>query len=111
IYTTLYKISTQEELIDPTLGILKPLFRDGPKNKNELLDTLNCYVYQNGNIKETAEKLYCHYNSVLYRLERIETILGISIREPEHFFRVQLAVRLLSFIKQYKPYSAQQYLR
>lgn len=110
IYTMLYKISNQEELIDPTLGILKPLFRDGPKNKNELLDTLNCYVYQNGNIKETAAKLYCHYNSVLYRLERIETILGISVREPEQFFHVQFAVRLLSFIKQYKPSLAQQYL-
>ncbi len=111
IHTMLYKISNQEELIDPTLSILKPLLRDGPKNRNELLDTLNCYVHQNGNIKETAERLYCHYNSVLYRLERIETILGISIREPEHFFRVQFAVRLLSFIKQYKPHLAVRHVR
>jgi len=104
IYTMLYRIANHEELLYPTLVILKPLFRADLKNKTELLDTLRCYVHQNGNIKVTAELLYCHYNSVLYRLDRIESLLGISVRAPEPFFHLQFAIRLHDFIKNSQPH-------
>jgi purine catabolism regulator len=86
------------------LQVLKPLMSDEVKNGNELIETLSIYLHQNGNVKETARILYCHYNSVLYRLERIEAILHISVRDPEHFFELQLAIRIYEFMKKSHPH-------
>ncbi|OGX61231.1 MAG: hypothetical protein A2189_06585 [Paenibacillus sp. RIFOXYA1_FULL_44_5] len=96
-------MADHEELTYPLLKILKPFLQDEVKNSEELIETLRCYVYQNGNIKETAGLLYCHYNSVLYRLERIESILGISVRNPDNFFHLQLAIRLYDFMRKMQP--------
>lgn len=110
IYTMLYRIKNNEDLLHPALNVLRPLFREGVKNRNELVETLSCYVYQNANIKKTADALYCHYNSVLYRLERIESLLGIPIRTPEAFFHVQLAIRLYDFVKKFEPQFVDEHL-
>ncbi|WP_274654697.1 PucR family transcriptional regulator [Paenibacillus humicola] len=103
IYHSLYGIAGSEELIASGLFILKPLLGGGSKQNEELLETLTCYILTSGNVKETAKTLYRHYNSVLYRLERIESILQLSVRDPEHSFRLQLAVRLYEFMKKLDP--------
>lgn len=103
IYLSFYGMANHEDLILPILQILKPLLRKEGKHNDELLETLICYINQSGNVKETAKLLFRHYNSVLYRLERIETILQFSVREPEHLFQLQLAIRFYEFIKKLDP--------
>jgi purine catabolism regulator len=103
IYHSLYGMANNEELILPLLQILKPLLKKDSKHNVDLLETISCYIYQSGNVKETAKLLYCHYNSVLYRLERIESILQLSVRDTENLFQLQLAIRFYDFIRKLDP--------
>jgi len=52
------------------------------KNGSELYKTLRCYVDTGGSIKDTAEKLFIHRNSLSYRLDCIGKIVGIDINDP-----------------------------
>lgn len=59
-------------------SVLKPIIDYEKKNQTPLIDTLYQYMESRFSIKETAEKLFIHYNSVRYRLEVIET-LGFQV--------------------------------
>ncbi|MGB9674393.1 MAG: PucR family transcriptional regulator, partial [Anaerolineales bacterium] len=55
-------MSFQEEILGPLLAI---------ENPEELLHTLEAFFAHNGNLSQTAEALYIHRNTLVYRLERI----------------------------------------
>lgn len=61
---------------------LERLRQHDQKNSSELYKTLRCYVDTGGSIKETAEVLFIHRNSLAYRLDCIEKIVGIDINDP-----------------------------
>ena len=63
-----------------------------------LVDTLRAHL-ESKRVKDTAQKLFTHYNTVLYRLERIREILDCDLDDPETQFVLQLALRL-------QPYTA-----
>ncbi|MEN8905821.1 MAG: PucR family transcriptional regulator [Clostridiales bacterium] len=46
--------------------------------KSNLIDTLLIYVETNGNIKETANKLFQHQNTIRYRINKIKSLLSID---------------------------------
>ncbi len=51
------------------------------KTDSELEATLRAYVEHGGSIAETADALFLHRNSVLYRIQRIEELSGITLRD------------------------------
>jgi DNA-binding PucR family transcriptional regulator len=51
------------------------------KTGSELDATLRAYVEHGGSIAQTAEALFLHRNSVLYRIQRIEELSGITLRD------------------------------
>ena len=48
-------------------------------------------------LRETAEALGIHPNTLRYRLARAVDILHADFEDPETRFRLQLAVRILDF--------------
>ncbi|OLS01789.1 PucR family transcriptional regulator [Tissierella creatinophila] len=46
----------------------------------ELMETLKALIEENFNIKKASEKLFIHYNTLRYRIERIKE-LGIEIKD------------------------------
>ena len=56
--------------------------------------TIHRFFDNNLNISETARQLYIHRNTLVYRLERIEKILGLDIRtfEDAMLFKIALMV-------------------
>ncbi|MEG0320390.1 MAG: sugar diacid recognition domain-containing protein, partial [Niameybacter sp.] len=56
------------------------------------LDLLNCYYECNMSLKETAEKLYIHKNTVQYRLDKIYMKIGINPREFKQSIRIYLGI-------------------
>lgn len=73
---------------------LTPLIRYDEQHNLQLCQTLYAFLKNNSNVKQTAEALFTHYNTVTYRLERIEKILGFSIRSGEAQFDLWLAFEL-----------------
>lgn len=49
---------------------LSPLLEDGDSG-DELLDTAIAFVSEEGDIGRAAERIYCHKNTVRYRLNKL----------------------------------------
>ncbi len=78
-------IAFQEETIGPLLA-----FEGG----NELIHTLEAYFEHNGNLSQTAEALYIHRNTLIYRMERIAAITNLELDKPDNRLALQLALRI-----------------
>jgi DNA-binding PucR family transcriptional regulator len=70
-------------------GGLDKLTRD---DREVLLDTLSAWSTHNGSANETAVHLYCHPNTVRYRLRRLEERTGRSLSSPRSVAELLLAL-------------------
>jgi hypothetical protein len=59
-----------------------------------LLDTLEAWLDCNGSTADTAEKIYCHHNTVRHRLHRIEHYTGRSLSVPRDLTALCLALEV-----------------
>lgn len=64
------------------------------QNKTDLIATLACYLQNDGNLRKTAQALFVHKNSVIYRIKKIEEITGLNLNEAENRFTLMLALKL-----------------
>ena len=92
----LYRLAGTPEANEFTEETLRPLLAHDSRHYSPgaLIETLKAYFECNGNVKETAERLFVHYNTIAYRLERIRGELGIPLDDAETRLRLQLAIRL-----------------
>ena len=58
--------------------------------------TIQKFFENNLNISETARQLYVHRNTLVYRLERIEKMLGLDIRTFEDAMLFKIALMVIS---------------
>lgn len=66
-------------LASQVLGAVLELSSD---DRATLLDTLNAYLDHAGSAKLAAGVLYCHPNTVRYRLRRLQKLTGRSLSDP-----------------------------
>ncbi|WP_341289324.1 helix-turn-helix domain-containing protein [Heyndrickxia faecalis] len=59
-----------------------------------LCHTLDVYLKNNGNVNSTSKELFMHRSSLLYRLERIESLLNIRLNDSETRFNLMMALKL-----------------
>lgn len=60
----------------------------------DLRRTLEVYLDSQCEIASTASKLFVHRNTVKYRIQRCEEILGHDVSSPEHSLNLRLALTL-----------------
>jgi hypothetical protein len=78
--------------------VLGPLYEIDPVYRDVLLSTLTTWLECDGSAARAAARLYCHHNTVLNRLRRIEQLTGRLLARPGDLTEVVLAlsaVRLL----------------
>ena len=68
----------------------------GEEDRALLMETAVAYVRAYGNLNEAAEQLYCHKNTVRYRLRRIHEILAPTLSEEDFRECLNLAVLVLT---------------
>ena len=66
-------------------------------NNEELLNTACTYIKSKGDLDKTAESLYCHKNTVRYRLNKIHEILDPKSNEKEFNENLSIAIRIYLF--------------
>ena len=59
---------------------------------DSLLETLFTYFEMNGNVSQTAEKLFIHRNTLQYRFRKIKEITGFDIYHIDDLVQLRLAV-------------------
>lgn len=72
-------------------------------NGTHLMDTLFEYLQHNTNSKETAESMFMHKNTVLYRLNKIKEILQFDLSVGEDVFIIALSIRILIYLRIFIP--------
>lgn len=65
-----------------------------PEEKESLLQTLSVYLETHCQISETAKRVFVHRNTVVYRIDKCEEILGKDLKDPETTLQLRTALRM-----------------
>lgn len=84
----------QEELITFCRKTLAKLIEHDHKNQGNLLLTLKTYLDYNGNLRKTAKDLHLSIAGLRYRLERIESLVGMDLKDGNENFKLHLALQI-----------------
>lgn len=76
-------------LVAETVG---PLLHQPSQLSETLLDTLAAVLMKDGSPTHAAEALYCHRNTVIYRMKQIESLTGRSLQRPQDKFELALGL-------------------
>ena len=94
----LSELSSSQAMKDFCQEYLGNLLAYDVENDACLVDTLKTYFSCGSNLRKTADTLYVHKNTVIYRLGKIESLLGKSIHDCQTAFHLQLCLQLLEII-------------
>lgn len=99
----IYRILSYEELRPELLQfykeILEPLVRYDNEKDSELIETLKKYFEYGGNLKRISQEMYIHYNTIIYRIQRIKEIIGIDFEDHNAMLNVQICLKVYDIIK------------
>ncbi|MGE5632856.1 MAG: CdaR family transcriptional regulator [Caulobacteraceae bacterium] len=65
-------------------------------NSRELLDTAKIYFEKGMSIKDTAEALFLHRNTILYRINRLKEQYGLDITDPYTCMLLYLGIIIMN---------------
>ena len=68
-------------------------------NNSDMLDTLRIYLEAYRNISKTANTLVIHRNTLLYRITKIEEILGRDLGDPHVCIELLLALVIKTYLE------------
>lgn len=99
----IFKILSQdlltEELDDFYETTLKPLVDYDKKKSTELGATLHSYFNNNGNLTRVSEDLFAHYNTILYRMKRIEEITNMDLNDSTDRLNLEIAIKIKELLE------------
>ncbi|WNF91041.1 PucR family transcriptional regulator [Vagococcus fluvialis] len=96
----LRKFIPTNEAANFTTYFLDPLIQYDQKNDSNLMLTLTAYLDNHQNLATTSRQLFIHRNTLLYRVEKIESLLGYSLNEKNAQFNLSLAIKLQTSFEQ-----------
>lgn len=74
---------------------LRRLIQYDQENNSNYCKLLRIYLENNCSISSSIKILYMHRNTFLYQLEKVKTILGIDLHNPNNRLQLILVLRLL----------------
>ncbi|MFC9929815.1 PucR family transcriptional regulator [Streptomyces sp. NPDC127190] len=69
-----------------------------PEESGRLLETLDHWYAAGGSAADAARRLYCHRNTVRYRLRRLEELTGRCLRDPRAVADLAVALEALRLL-------------
>ncbi|RMG97184.1 MAG: hypothetical protein D6706_08910 [Chloroflexi bacterium] len=94
VYRLLIRLENIPEVRDFVRQVIGPLVAYDQEHRSNLVETIDAYFDNHGNISKTAESLYIHRNTLLYRLERIQELTGHDLDQANMRLALQLALKL-----------------
>lgn len=90
IYKLLLGIEDKDIMEEYYENTILPLIEYDQKNHSDLADVLWTYLKHDGSVKDTADELYVHRNTINYKLGRAAEILGLNLSSLD--VRLQLTL-------------------
>lgn len=75
-----------------TSAALGPVLAKPTKEREELLNTVRCWYDHGGEISAVAATMYCHRNTVRFRLNRVAELTGRNLAKPIDATEMYLAL-------------------
>ena len=94
IYRLLYDLERLDNVRKFTDEIMRPLTEYDAQNRGSLVRTVEAYFDHHGNISQTAESLFVHRNTLLYRMERVQELTGLHLDQTNMRLALHLALKL-----------------
>jgi DNA-binding PucR family transcriptional regulator len=91
----LESVPTREALADFWRRTLGKVLAERP----DLYETLVVLARQGYNQRLTAQELHVHKNTLRYRVEHLEQVLGLSLSDPDVRFRIRLAAEAATVLE------------
>ncbi len=86
-------LTAQPDLVkDLSMQVLAPVLALDGVSRDLLLDTFEAWLATDGSAHHAATALFCHRNSVLNRLRRLERLTKLSLSVPEDLADLRLAL-------------------
>ncbi len=82
---------------------LAPLLAQPPGQATLMLQTLQALLDHDGSPTHAAEQLFCHRNTVIYRMKQIEQLTGRSLQDPRD--KLLLSLGLMAHARGARPSS------
>jgi purine catabolism regulator len=95
VYRLLSLIDDAEELRSFAYESLGPLLALDRPERDDLLQTLEVLVECNLNVARAARRLYFHYNTLRYRITKLERLLGPFTTQPNLCLQIELALQII----------------
>jgi purine catabolism regulator len=111
VYHLLDSINNRQELERFFNNTVGKLVEYDANNNTDLVNTLEHFFACRGNMSAAAEKLFIHRNTMMYRLDKIKSILNVDLEDAEELLELHLglrAMRLLSMGKKSEPESSKE---
>ncbi len=93
LYQILASYSGKEHATEYVQRMIGPLINYDREKGANLLFTLEI-ILQSNNLKEAAQKIFLHHKTLVFRKQRIEKILGISIDQFETKLALAAAIKM-----------------
>ncbi len=84
----------REDLMGFADEVLEPFVTYDAEHDGKLLETVQAYFEYGANLRKISEMLFTHYNTIIYRINRIRDTLKIDLKDPETAFSIQLALKI-----------------
>jgi carbohydrate diacid regulator len=89
------KGESQQEFMKKTIYSTKN--NKGKKINETLLETLKAFFDNNLSISKTAQTIYVHRNTLLYRLGRVKEITGLDPKKFDDAVQLRIALKMMTY--------------
>ena len=94
VYRYLYKIARMDDLRDMYQDQVAHIATYDQRKGTDLLDTLETYLECAGNLTKTSNRLFVHRNTLIQRLERLQSLCEIDLQERGNWLTLQVAIKV-----------------
>ena len=94
VYRYLYKIARMDDLRDMYQDQVARIASYDRRKGTDLLDTLETYLECAGNLTKTSNRLFVHRNTLIQRLERLQSLCDIDLQERSNWLTLQVAIKV-----------------
>lgn len=98
IVDSLSEVRNLSLLCYPPLRLLQEV--DRADGRNSLLRTLYCYLQNGQSVARTCETLYIHRNTLYYRLQKIQDIMGCDLADMDTMTQISFSFVILRYLNQ-----------
>lgn len=111
-FAQLHAISLYEQRVPLKFAeneLVLKIIRYDEENNSEYYHTLVEYLRNFGNTTATSEKLHLHRNSLLYRISKIEKIIGCSLEDRSFRQSAMFSILCNDYIREFGPNNPEEF--